>query len=98
MDHYTHTLIEDERAALADEERAEREAEHARRGEERERHRAIDQQIDGICGGARALTAGALLVGGYHTHRGQWRKRRDVGAERRTRGVPVFGLPTSFSA
>ena len=38
---------------------------------------AIDEQLDQLGDAVRAMTSAALMAGGYHTHRGQWRKSRD---------------------
>lgn len=40
------------------------------------RDRDIDQGLDQMGDMLRELTTGLLLVGGYHTHKGQWRKVR----------------------
>jgi hypothetical protein len=55
----------------------EREIRRAER-QKREEARALDAQIDEVCDLNRALTYAALLVAGYHTHKGQWRRKRDV--------------------
>jgi hypothetical protein len=55
-------------------EREIRRAERQRRAE----RRALDAQIDEVCDLIRALTFAELLVSGYHTHKGQWRRRRHV--------------------
>jgi len=39
--------------------------------------REIDRQIDEINGLIRMLTAVELMAKGYHTHKGQWRRRRN---------------------
>ncbi len=44
--------------------------------QERERQRAIDEKVDRACHLIRNLRYAALLLNGYHMHRGQWRKRR----------------------
>ena len=44
---------------------------------EREGLRVLDRQADDVAELVRALTCGVLLVTGHHTHKGQWRKRRD---------------------
>ena len=60
--------------ALERDQRAlEREAER----QEREEMLAVDREIDQVVELIRALTHGMLLISGYHTHKGQWRKRRD---------------------
>ena len=46
--------------------------------ERRRADRALDARVDQACDFIRALTCAALLVGGYHTHKGQWRKKRHV--------------------
>ena len=61
--------------------REERELEWAAMRAEREAQREIDQAIGESGRLVRAVVAAVLLVSGYHTHRGQWRKRRD-GKER----------------
>jgi len=67
-----------ELAALQDErERLER---AERRQAERRVHEEmwmLDRQADEVAELIRALAQGMLLVTGHHTHRGQWRKRRD---------------------
>ena len=64
-------------AALDAHERAERDARRKERQRMREQERAIDAEIDAVCQAVRTLTAGVLLLHGYHTHKGQWRKTRD---------------------
>lgn len=44
---------------------------------ERETIRALDAQVDDVCNSIRLVTYAVLLVAGYHTHKGQWRKRRN---------------------
>jgi len=44
--------------------------------QERERQRAIDQEVDRVCLLTRHLIYAALLLNGYHMHRGEWRRRR----------------------
>jgi predicted proteasome-type protease len=55
----------------------EREARRAER-QSRQEARALDAQIDEVCDLIRALTYAELLVAGYHTHKGQWRRKRHV--------------------
>jgi len=55
---------------------------------ERQAQRAIDAQIDEAGRQLRWLLRAYLLANGYHTHKGQWRKRRerpggDDGGDRR---------------
>ena len=61
------------------EERDRRERAEQREAERRAREgmRALDRQADEVAELIRALTRGMLLVTGHHTHKGQWRKRRD---------------------
>ena len=51
-----------------------REAIRAEIGQERE----IDRLLDALGVQVRALTGAVLEAHGYHKHKGQWRKRRDV--------------------
>ena len=44
--------------------------------QERERQRAIDEAVDRACRLTRHLIYAALLLNGYHMHRGEWRKTR----------------------
>jgi hypothetical protein len=37
---------------------------------------AIDKQLDQLGDLVRAMTTAALVAGGYHTHKGQWRQMR----------------------
>ena len=64
-------------AALDAHERAERDARRKERREVRRQERAIDAKVDAVCRTVGVLTTGALLLHGYHTHKGQWRKTRD---------------------
>jgi len=59
-------------AALDALEREVRRAERRRRAE----LRALDAQVGQVCDLIRALTDAVLLVNDYHTHKGQWRKKR----------------------
>ena len=40
--------------------------------------RALDAQLNDVCDLIRALTYATLLTTGHHTHKGQWRKKRNV--------------------
>lgn len=42
---------------------------------ELEEDRAVERHLDQIGSWIRTLTSAILLVNGYHTHKGQWRKR-----------------------
>jgi len=61
--------------ALDELKRQAREEERQLFRQERERQRAIDEAVDRACLLARRLIYAALLLNGYHMHRGQWRKR-----------------------
>lgn len=37
---------------------------------------ALDRQVNQACDLVRTMTAAELLSKGYHTHKGQWRKKR----------------------
>ena len=59
-----------------------------RRGYERERQRlaleeerAVDEELDRLDDLVGALTHAVLLANSYHTHKGQWRKRRHEGTD-----------------
>jgi hypothetical protein len=41
-----------------------------------EADQAVDRELDRIGGLVRSLQAAVLLVNDYHTHKGQWRRRR----------------------
>ena len=43
-----------------------------------EADREIDRELDHHGDLVRAITHSVMLDFGYHTHKGQWRKRRDV--------------------
>lgn len=67
-------------AALQDEcDRLERAKQRQADRRAREEMRMLDRQADEVAELIQALTHGVLLVTGHHTHRGQWRKRRDGG-------------------
>lgn len=38
----------------------------------------IDEQVSDVEKYTRAMTRAVMLVSGYHSHKRQWRKRRDV--------------------
>ena len=56
--------------------REEREYERAIQKSERDQEQALNRQIDDLGDMVRTLTSATLLANGYHTHKGQWRKRR----------------------
>jgi hypothetical protein len=59
------------------EERAERTTRRALVQAEQARILEEDRAIDGILQVAKTLTSAALIVSGWHKHKGQWRRRRD---------------------
>lgn len=64
-------------AAIDERERLAREEAREQWRRERERQRAIDEAVDRACRLTRTLVDAVLLLRGYHTHRGQWRKKRE---------------------
>ena len=65
---------------IAQEDAYERAYERMKREEEKcliEGDLEIDRELDKIGDLVRALTYSVLLGRGYHTHKGQWRKKRD---------------------
>jgi hypothetical protein len=59
------------------EERAEIENKRAELREQKELAQVIDSQVNKVEQYARVITRGHLLLAGYHTHKAQWRKRRN---------------------
>jgi len=57
-------------------EREQREAEREAWRQEQAEITAVDQMLDEAEGVVRTLTRAYLLAAGYHTHKGQWRRRR----------------------
>lgn len=55
-----------------------RKLERNRRKREREESTQIDRMLASRERSIQTLLRGFLVAHGYHTHRGQWRKRRDV--------------------
>ena len=55
------------------------EADYRRRelGEQKLQAAPIDNQVNEIEEYTRTITRACLLLAGYHTHKGQWRKRRN---------------------
>jgi hypothetical protein len=45
---------------------------------QREAHRALDTQVNHACDLTHALTSAALLLAAHHTHKGQWRQKRNA--------------------
>lgn len=64
-------------AALDLVEQAEREAERQRWLREITADRELAREIDRVCKMITAVCNATLLLNGYHTHKGQWRKARD---------------------
>ena len=56
------------------------EAEYKRREMRKQKQQAaaLDRQEDEVEKLTRAFTRACLLLAGYHTHKGQWRKKRNV--------------------
>ena len=63
-------------AQMDEQERVEAEAERRRFNNMKQAQRHLEQQIDEVGDFVRAMTRASLLVAGYHTHKGQWRKMR----------------------
>lgn len=40
--------------------------------------RALDQEVDGVLATIRTLRDVVLIASGYHRHKGQWRKKRQL--------------------
>jgi hypothetical protein len=57
--------------------RERRELERQAERHELEEDRAVAREVDAICGMTRTLMSAMLLSIGYHTHKGQWRRRRE---------------------
>jgi len=64
-------------SALDDLTREEQSLEREQIQREREAIRAVDMRVEDVCTVIRVLTYGALLAAGYHTHKAQWRKKRN---------------------
>ena len=67
-----------EACAVLDE--AEKEKRQLEREALRQEREALDRQagqVKDVLDQIRALTHAALIAGGYHMHKGQWRKRRE---------------------
>lgn len=56
------------------------EAEYKRRETQKQKRQAaaMDRQAGEVEKLTRAFTQACLLLAGYHTHKGQWRKKRNV--------------------
>jgi len=68
--------------AIAALDQIEREEREYKRWVERQEREALDReagQVDEVLDLIRTLTHAALIASGYHTHKGQWRKRREQG-------------------
>lgn len=63
-------------ASIFDGERhQERKQQREARKAEREAVQTAEAAVDHICGMVRVLTSAALLSAGYHTHKGEWRRK-----------------------
>ncbi len=60
--------------------RSEKKGKRRRERRERERLREQGAELDRVCEMVETLTAGVLLAAGYHTHKRQWRRKRDEGS------------------
>lgn len=58
-------------------EREECQAEQDRDRTKLEEQLVIDREIDGVSDLVGIVTRAVLLASGYHTHKGQWRRKRD---------------------
>jgi hypothetical protein len=63
-------------AALDQKERDRRAAARTAELEAQRADLAIDRELDRLGDIVRTITAAALVAGGYHTHKGQWRQMR----------------------
>jgi hypothetical protein len=66
----------------ADQREQEREAERLRLRAVKLSEEQTEMAVDGFCDLADVLLTAALLASGYRKHKGEWRKRRDVGEAR----------------
>lgn len=64
-------------AALDDLERAREKSQQQDRQQERAQYGALESDVKRVQEYTRLLTRAALLLAGYHPHKGQWRKRKD---------------------
>jgi hypothetical protein len=65
-------------AQLDDLHSEEREDKRALARIERERWQEQDRELDRVCALIKNFTTGALLAAGFHTHKRQWRRRKEV--------------------
>ena len=63
-------------AMLDEEQRAERREQQEAERRRRKEADQIDHELAQLDGALRSLTAAMLEEGGYHRHKGQWRKQR----------------------
>jgi predicted lysophospholipase L1 biosynthesis ABC-type transport system permease subunit len=75
--------------------REQRTAEREQWRREQQSHRAADADIDRLGASIRLLVAAALLAAGCHTHKGQWRSRRERQDARHTPIQPAEGAETT---
>ncbi len=65
-------------AQLDDLQTDEREGNRAIARTEREQWQEQDAELDRVCVLIKTFTTGALLAAGFHTHKRQWRRRKEV--------------------
>lgn len=63
-------------AALDELDQARRKSEQQAQQQVRSQHMKVESDVERLQDYTRALTRAALILAGYHPHKGQWRKRR----------------------
>jgi len=63
-------------AAQDENERAEQEYEKQKQKEREASMNEVDELVEEFCEATDTLTNAALILSGYHQHKGEWRKRR----------------------
>jgi hypothetical protein len=69
-------LLAEASAIIDQRERDNRAAARAAELEEQKADLAIDRELNRLGNIIRTINAAALVAGGYHTHKGQWRRQR----------------------